>query len=82
MHCLRFPNKPCDLLTCHTKRRCLWTAEECPNLSPLLTPFDVLDALRGDISGEYEEDLKRLNKAGKTCTRKLYEEAYQQSSQP
>lgn len=28
MKCLAFPNKPCDLLTCNTKKRCLWTEEE------------------------------------------------------
>lgn len=51
-------------------------------LDILKTPFEVLDALQGSISGEYEQDLKRLQKAGKTCTRELYDEAYQMSEQP
>lgn len=44
--------------------------------------FEVLDALGGDITGEYEEDLKRLHKGKKTCSRELYDEAYQMSEQP
>lgn len=48
----------------------------------LTSAFDILDALRGSISGEYEKDVKKLRKAGKTCSRSLYEEASQINDQP
>jgi hypothetical protein len=48
----------------------------------LTDPFEVLDALGGSISGEYKEDLKLLEKRGKTCTEIVYNEAYQMSEQP
>lgn len=48
----------------------------------LIDPFQVLDALRGSISGEYQEDLQRLNGLGKTCTLDVYSEAYQMNEQP
>jgi hypothetical protein len=28
MKCLMFPNKPCDLSTCYSKHKCLWTPAE------------------------------------------------------
>lgn len=48
----------------------------------LTRPFQVLDALRGEISGEFEEDLVRLNSQGKTCTMELYIDAYAMNQQP
>lgn len=50
-------------------------------MKEITEPFEVIDALRGKITGEYEDDLKRLVKAGKTCTREVYNEAYQISEQ-
>lgn len=82
MKCLAFPNKPCDLLTCHTKKKCLWTEEELrQERQELKDPFEVLDALRGSISGEYEHDLICLNVGGKTCSREVYQQAYQMDQQ-
>lgn len=48
----------------------------------ITNPFAVLDALGGDITGEYQDDLKRLEKRGKTCSVQVYNEAYQMSEQP
>ena len=51
-------------------------------MKQLTTAFAVLDALRGYITGEYEDDLKRLALSGCTCTQELYDEAYQMDQQP
>lgn len=52
------------------------------DLLQLLDCFSILDALGGDISGEYKEDLKRLHARGRTCSEALYHNAYQLHSQP
>lgn len=44
--------------------------------------FEVLDALRGSISGNYTKDLARLQANGRTCGERLYNEAYQMDQQP
>ena len=80
MKCLAFPKKPCSLLTCYTKKRCLWTVEDLR--VKLQDPFKVLDALRGHITGEYVEDLKRLHENNQTCTEEVYNQAYQIDQQP
>lgn len=51
-------------------------------MEELTTPFEVLDALRGDITGEYQHDLKRLNAKGQTCTIEVYNEAYYMDQNP
>lgn len=48
----------------------------------LTDEFDVRDALRGKMSGDYDKDFKRLMKAGCVCSAELYNEAFQISSQP
>jgi hypothetical protein len=48
----------------------------------LKLPLDVLDALRGSISGDYQKDVKKLRSQGCTCTQKVYDEAYQIDQQP
>jgi hypothetical protein len=47
----------------------------------LIEPFEVIDALRGSISGNYERDIKKLNKDNKTCSERVYQEAYQMDQQ-
>lgn len=44
--------------------------------------LQVLDSLGGEITGNYEQDLKRANKLNVTFSEKLYMEAYQISEQP
>jgi len=51
-------------------------------LRELTKPFDVLDALGGDISGDYKKDIKKMNKRGFTCTKQVYMEAYKMSEMP
>jgi hypothetical protein len=51
-------------------------------LRNLETPFQVLDALAGNITGDYTKDLKRLHKVGAICSAALYQEAYQLNEQP
>jgi hypothetical protein len=48
----------------------------------LTDPFDVLDALGGNITGDYQVDLKRLNTNGRTCSESVYDDAYQMFEQP
>lgn len=52
------------------------------SLKSLETPFEVADALRGNVTGDYMADLKRLVKNGKMCSAALYDLAYQLHSQP
>ena len=46
----------------------------------LKTYFEVLDALGGDITGNYLDDLKRVPHV--EFSRELYDYAYQMSEQP
>ena len=46
------------------------------------TEFEVRDALRGDVTGDWEADKERLRENGCFCTEELYEEAYQNTVQP
>lgn len=45
-------------------------------------PFQVLDALRGSISGDYQHDLQILLEAKKACNEEVYQQAYQMQNQP
>ena len=45
-------------------------------------PFAVIDALRGDITGEYKKDLVRLQEDLKLCSEEVYKQAYQMDQQP
>jgi hypothetical protein len=51
-------------------------------LIELKDAFAVLDALRGSLTGEYDRDLIRLHKTGRTCSEQVYNEAYQMDQQP
>ena len=48
----------------------------------LTDPYSVIDALRGNITGDYEKDLKRLVKNKRRCSEELYQQAYQMDQQP
>lgn len=51
------------------------------DLKVLKDEFDVRDALGGELSGEYDQDIKRLNKKGLTTDKKTYNLAYQNQEQ-
>lgn len=48
----------------------------------LETVFEVMDALKGKLSGDYAKDLKKLNRRKLKCSAELYNLAYQTTQQP
>jgi hypothetical protein len=48
----------------------------------LKTEFEVRDALRGEVNGDWEIDKLRLEENKCYCSENLYWEAYQMQEQP
>jgi len=48
----------------------------------LQTEFEVRDALGGSLQSDYTLDIERLNEMGYTTTKKIYDEADQNTHQP
>lgn len=44
--------------------------------------FEVLDMLRGSITGDFKKDLAKANKDGNTFSKELYDDAFQINEQP
>jgi hypothetical protein len=66
--------------TDYTDNVLLW--QPLPEVPLIKTPFEVIDALGGDLSGDYKHDLLRLMKSNRVCSQKVYDEAYQMDQQP
>jgi len=84
-HCLSYHDgrglffAKCD--GCGREKNFDWKTKIVTHSKMILTDaFSVLDALGGDISGEYENDCERTPHV--YYSRELYEQAYQISEQP
>lgn len=56
--------------------------DECDTLKKITEPLEVLNALGGDISGDYSKDIIRLEAVKCTCEQRIYDGAYQLNEQP
>ena len=50
-------------------------------LKQTIDSFEIIDALGGEVTGDYRTQLKELEENGITCSESVYYEAYQMSVQ-